>query len=441
MKLNHYAYLASCLKSELRFALRFALHARVHTLPRAFIALWQRKELRRSVAFAREHSPIYRDLWQAHGVRLGDVRSLGDIRKLPTTSKRLFKEHPPEKLLGDLSARSGEYVWKETSGSTGEPFRFPARASARRLTRERAFDEYRFLLWRGNPLHWIVDHAKIARVDEEQVPGELSITRAEFRKDPEAACEALLRYGADVMWGTPTSLLELAEYAARMPEELRPRPHFLVSTGEMLTSATRAYIGKLLGGEVYDSYGLKEIGIIGVECRAHEGFHIYEESILVEIVDEEGRALPPGTAGRIIVTGLGNNAALPFIRYESGDSGMFIDPPCPCGLPARRLSVRGRRGGMLTFGSKRIHRVEFEFAMDQFHASIMRYQLAKVGPLRAELRIVPAGGFSSAVSDEVRARFREQFGIIPHVMVVHVLPATSAGKTLAIIDETDRKTA
>ena len=445
MKLNHYAYLASRLKSELRSALRsalrFALHARVHTLPRAFIARWQGKELRRSVAFAHEHLPIYRDLWQAHGVRPGDIRSSGDIRKLPITSKRLFKEHPSEKLLDDLSAHSGEYVWKETSGSTGEPFRFPARASARRLTRERAFDEYRFLLWRGNPLHWVVDHAKIARIDEERVPGELSITRAELRKDPEAACEALRRYGADVVWGTPTSLLELAEYAARMPEARRPRPHFLVSTGETLTPASRAYIAKLLGGEVYDSYGLKEIGIIGVECRVHEGLHVYEESVLVEIVDEEGRALPPGTAGRVIVTRFDENQILPFIRYDTGDRGMIVASPCPCGLPAHRLSVRGRRGGMLTFGSKRIHRVEFEFAMDQFHASIMRYQLAKVSSLRAELRIVPAGGFSSAVSDEVRARFREQFGITPRVTVVRALPATSAGKTLTVIDETDRKTA
>ncbi len=436
MKLNHYAYLASCLKSELRFMFL----TRVHTMPRAFIARWQGKELHRSVAFAYEHSPIYRDLWQSHGVRPGDVRSLGDIRKLPITSRGLFKEHPPEKLLGGLSARSGEYVWKETSGSTGEPFRFPARAHERRLTRGRAFDEYRFLLWRGNPLHWIVDHAKIARIDEEQVPGGPSVTRAELRKDPEAACETLRRHGADVVWGTPTSLLELAEYAARMPEELRPRPHFFVSTGELLTPATRACIVKLLGGEVYDSYGLKEIGVIGVECRAHEGFHVYEESVLVEIVDEEGRALPPGMAGRVIVTRLSENQVLPFIRYDTGDRGMTIASPCSCGLRAPRLSVNGRRGGTLAFGSKRIHRVEFEFAMDRFHASVMRYQLAKVGPLQAELRIVPAGGFSSAVADEVQARFREQFGIIPRVTVVHVLPATSAGKTLAVVDETDRKT-
>lgn len=434
MKLCHLAHL----KKEALDELHFALWARVHTLPRAFIEWWQGRELRRLVSFAYEHSPVYQDLWRACGIEPRDVRSLGDIRKLPITAKAMFKERPSQVLLPDPPPHPRWYVWKETSGSTGEPFRFPVPAHGRLANRRRSFYEYRFLLWRGNPLYYLFDHLKSARIDEEPVPYEFSLTREELRRDPAGVCQALRQFGADVVRGTPTSLFELAEYAARLPEAHRPHPRFIVSASEMLTPAVRDFIVDTLTGELYNSYGIEEVGGVGIECRMHDGFHVHEESILVEIVDEDGRVLSPGTAGRVIVTRFDKNQILPFIRYDTGDRGMILGASCPCGLRTRRLSISGRAGGFMTIGSRRFHNFEFEFALNPFSANIVRYQLAKIGQARVELRIIPGTAFSPVVAEKMRRIFQEKFGIAPRIMVVHSLPATPAGKTPTVIDETGR---
>ena len=434
MKLYHFAYLKRVALDELDFAFM----ARVHTLPRAFIEWRQGRELRRLVSSAYERFPVYRDLWRERGARPEDIRSVNDIRSLPISSKRMFKQSPPEALLGDPPPRPNLYAWKETSGSTGEPFRFPVRAHGLLPDHRRSFYEYRFLLWRGNPLCHIVDRLKSARIDEEPARHEFSLTREELRRDPTGACQALRKFGADVLRGTPTSLFELAEYAARLPEAHRPRPRFIVSASEVLTSAVREHLADTLMGELYNSYGLEEVGGVGIECRMHDGFHIHEESILVEIVDEDGRALPPGTAGRVIVTCFNENQILPFIRYDTGDRGMILAAACPCGLSARRLSIDGRNGGFLTIGSKRFHNFEFEFAMNLFHAHVLRYQLAKQGPERVEIRVIPTRGFSPVIAEDIRKSFQEKFGIAPRITVVHSLPATPAGKTPTVIDETEQ---
>ena len=434
MKLYHFAYLKRVALDELDFAFM----ARVHTLPRAFIEWRQGRELRRLVSSAYERFPVYRDLWRERGARPEDIRSVNDIRSLPISSKRMFKQYPPEALLGDPPPRPNLYAWKETSGSTGEPFRFPVRAHGLLPDHRRSFYEYRFLLWRGNPLCHIVDRLKSARIDEEPARHEFSLTREELRRDPTGACQALRKFGADVLRGTPTSLFELAEYAARLPEELRPSPRYIVSAGERLTPSLRAFISGILEGEVYDTYGLGEVGDLGVECRAHEGLHVYEESILAEIVDEEGRALPPGTAGRVIVTRFDDHRTLPFIRYDTGDRGTILAAACSCGLRTRRLVIDGRSGGFIALGSNRFHAVEFEFAMDHFHTNIVRYQLAKQGPEQVELRVIPARGFSPVIAEDIRKSFQEKFGIAPRITVVHSLPATPAGKTPTVIDETEQ---
>lgn len=441
MRLYHLAYLKNSLKSNAGDELQFALWARVHTLPRVFVELWQGAELRRLASLAYEHSPIYRDLWRACDLHPRGIRSVGDIGKLPITAKKLFKKRLPDELLGDFAAHPERVQWRETSGSTGEPFRFPVSAREGLPSRKKSFHEYRFLLWRGNPLYYITDHLKTARIDEELFPHEFSMTRGELRRDPANACRTLRNVGTDVIRGTPTSLFELAEYAAYLPQEDRPRPRFLVSASETLTPSVRGVITDTLKGEVYNSYGLEEVGGIGVECRMHDGFHVHEESVLVEVVDEHGRPLPPGTIGRVLVTRLNRNmTVLPFIRYDTGDRGMILAAPCPCGLRARRLSLSGRAGGFLAIGTKRVHNFEFELALNFFAANIIRYQLAKVGLTRLELRIIPRGDFSSAVARRVRERFREKFGIVPRIAIVRALPTKPAGKTPTVIDETNHET-
>ena len=84
-------------------------------------------------------------------------------------------------------------------------------------------------------------------------------------------------------------------------------------------------------------------GLFANGC-AH-GIHLPDDLCLVEIVDRDGRAVPPGQPGqRILVTNL-YNPALPLIRFEVTDEVRVLPGAVPLrfGAPADRRSARPPR--------------------------------------------------------------------------------------------------
>jgi phenylacetate-coenzyme A ligase PaaK-like adenylate-forming protein len=90
----------------------------------------------------------------------------------------------------------------------------------------------------------------------------------------------------------------------------------------------------------------------GVECDAHEGYHLREADLFFEIVDP-GTGLPVslGQTGEIVFTTL-TRMAMPLIRYRTGDLARFLADPCPCGTLLPRLGkVRGKLHDMAPIGA------------------------------------------------------------------------------------------
>jgi phenylacetate-CoA ligase len=90
---------------------------------------------------------------------------------------------------------------------------------------------------------------------------------------------------------------------------------------------------------VSDNYGSTE-AFMAWECP-RGSYHVNAEHVIVEIVDENGRAVAPGQLGRVIVTTL-HNRLMPLIRYEIGDYAFASDNGCRCG---RTLPCIGSVGG------------------------------------------------------------------------------------------------
>lgn len=78
-----------------------------------------------------------------------------------------------------------------------------------------------------------------------------------------------------------------------------------------------------------DIYSANEVGYIAFRCLEHGALHVQSESLLVEIIDDEGRPCAPGESGRVVVTSL-HNLATPLLRYDLGDYAT-VGEPCPCG--------------------------------------------------------------------------------------------------------------
>ncbi|MCA9862469.1 MAG: phenylacetate--CoA ligase family protein, partial [Thermomicrobiales bacterium] len=103
----------------------------------------------------------------------------------------------------------------------------------------------------------------------------------------------------------------------------------------------RAAIERVFGCKVANGYGGRDAGFIAHECPAG-GMHLTAEDIVVELVDPQGRPVPAGQAGEIVVTHLATRD-FPFIRYRTGDVAVMDDRRCACGRGLPMLKeIQGR---------------------------------------------------------------------------------------------------
>ena len=155
-------------------------------------------------------------------------------------------------------------------------------------------------------------------------------------------CDLLDEEKPECCIGFPVAILGLS----RMYGEGFPIRSALVSA-DACPAGVIAGLENLLEGRVYPHYGSRECGLGGaVTCQAHFGMHLRENHIIPEIIDERGNVLPEGEYGELVITTIGA-AAMPLIRYRTGDHTCIL-PPCSCGGVTRRLDAVSRREGNIS---------------------------------------------------------------------------------------------
>jgi len=92
---------------------------------------------------------------------------------------------------------------------------------------------------------------------------------------------------------------------------------------------------------VYEFSSLGDSGTIW-ECRAKDGFHAWEDLVLLEVIDPEtGAPAPDGGRGEMVITNLVDHLD-PLIRFRSGDLVQWSQAPCACGRTHARVWPIGR---------------------------------------------------------------------------------------------------
>ena len=96
----------------------------------------------------------------------------------------------------------------------------------------------------------------------------------------------------------------------------------------------------------------------GMECEQKAGYHLDDFNIYFEILNPDAEGY-----GELVATTL-SRRTMPFIRYRVQDVTRFIEEPCPCGAPLRRIErIRGRRDEMVVMGAGNMYPEIFERLM------------------------------------------------------------------------------
>jgi len=308
--------------------------------------------LREAFDYAASASPYYRERLSLPGGRYSrSVRSLEDIRSLPLTSKGDIQQRNQD-FWAVPSSRVSEIV--ATTGTSGNPIYVPMTMSdVERL----AENERRGFEWLGarpgERYHVAVtlDNLFMAGLAYQYGLYKVGATVIRVGAQPVRRHLDLMRQLLpDGMVSVPSLLLALSRQAQMDDldiKEFAPKKFLLIGDAVRGQDLSLNTLGRLIteawGGNIYSTYGLTEAGMAFHECPAHNGLHSHPDLIFCEIVDETGRALPPGKPGELVITTL-QIEGMPLLRYQTGDITFIHSGPCPCGRNGLRIGpILGRR--------------------------------------------------------------------------------------------------
>ena len=115
----------------------------------------------------------------------------------------------------------------------------------------------------------------------------------------------------------------------------------ITTSAETLFTEQRELIETVFGVPIFDQYGSAEMCVFIGQCRKGK-YHINMDYGHVEFIKNNGEVAKKGEEARIICTGV-INEAMPFIRYNIGDTCIYSIKKCDCGNPFPAIDkIEGR---------------------------------------------------------------------------------------------------
>jgi phenylacetate-CoA ligase len=302
--------------------------------------------------------PFYRHRWAAAGLSPADIRSLDDAGKLPSFTTDDLRdaavEQPPfgsHHAFGRHPLPDIPLKMHTSGGTTGMP----------RMT---AFDPIAFEVQGIQTARQL--YAQGARPgDVIQITYTLSLANAGWCAYNAAhhwlgclplttgagnvtSSERQLEYaravGTNGWYSNSDYLGRLVRVAEDTKFDLHQLPTKYLSTflGHDPDGRLRADLERAWNARVFDNYGSHEVGLVAWECMSGNR-HINEDTVLVQICDEEGAPVEDGQYGAAVVTSL-HRSVPHFIRYNIRDRlAVYPRTRCACGVTSRILApMQGR---------------------------------------------------------------------------------------------------
>lgn len=275
--------------------------------------------------YHKKHNAFYRSLLQARG-----LEKVSDWQQLPIITKAML-QRPLQERLSDGFTEKNVYL-NNTSGSSGTPFFFAKDKFCHALTWASSKELFS---WHGIDFNtsWQARFYGIPlsrlKYYKEKLKDRLGhrIRFPVFNLADEVCAGYVQKFKQtpfNYLNGYASSLVLFAKYCVKQNivlKEICPSLQICVTTSEMCGPEDRKIMEAGFGIRVVNEYGAAELGLLAFEDASGDWL-LNEETVLIEVVDDDGQPVQPGQSGRIVVTDLYNKAT-PMIRYELGDIGVI----------------------------------------------------------------------------------------------------------------------
>lgn len=396
----------------------------------------QSERLRLAVRYAHARIPLFRRKIERIGLVPDDVRDVGDLAKLPLTTKQEMAEdleqNPPWGTYTAVDARGWlESGWQvfASSGTTARPraFRYTAfdrdtwawhDARAMWAMGFRPGRDSALLAFGYGPHVWLwgVHYAlNLMKIPIVTAGGLDSRTRARF----------IEQYRPTILCCTPSYALYLGMLMREAGVDPRATAvRFLFCAGEpgFSVPATRRQLEEMWDAELHEFYGCTEAAPAagGYTCSAvakrKDGpvsTHLMEDGQIWETVDAETLApVPPGVRGLSVVTNLCSESS-PQIRFLVGDFTTLTEEPCECGRTHARAigGFVGRADDMLNVRGVTLFPSSVENAVRRIADAGSEFEIVLTTERSLDVltvRVEPRPGLAPGLHADLRRRIESE---------------------------------
>ena len=395
------------------------------TLTRAQLLDKQARELAGIIRFAFDHTPFYHEKYA--GLPDLNPATLPILRKDEVIR---YRDDMVARELDKSALKIGN-----TSGSTGVPVSFYYDNHKSQLMRAGMIRSYMWSGWRPgqNILNFWGARQDIGGsgvgqrmrdfIAAEQTIPSYQHSEAQLRQ----WAEAISRYRPVLLQGYASILAALARFIDDNRIKLPDTLIGVYSTAEVLYGWQRELMERVFRCKVYNQYGSREIPNIACECR-HGNMHVFTDMVYLESSPNEGEQ-------RIVLTSL-TNRAMPFIRYENGDSGHLLEGDCACGSPFPLMEMGlCRSNDLIRIGNgKRVHPSYFNRLLDGLK-DIRQYCFIQETQDKIILQLVTSNRLDMEIEKAMQARIRKE---VAEEMVLEIsypdeIERTNSGKHRFVI--------
>ena len=405
---------------------------------------YQEQKLRVLLIHAYSRVPFYKEKYSQAGFQLNDFQNfkLEDLHRLPFLEKQELQEFGETTLLAN-NRRSGNFY--SSSGSTGTPTKIYISPKFHQ-TWSAAF-EVRIREWAGVDrfsARGTIGGRRVVKEGDSQGPYyrynsfEKQTYFSAYHIGPNTVrdyLEGMLKGKVEYMTGYAMSNYFLAQEIEKAGLKA-PKLKAVITSSEKLSPEMRETFKRVYQCETFDSYsGVENCGLIS---ETPDRFLVNSPDVgILEVLDENGKAVPAGASGEVVSTGL-LNFDQPLIRYRIGD----------------RVTLGEKSEGLRKINMPVVEQIDGRIedkvvgpdgrAMVRFHGIFINHQGLVASQVVQEkrdliiLRLVKDSSYSKDISEPIMIqRIESQLGSEMKVIFEYLkeLPRTRSGKIKAVVSK------
>lgn len=400
------------------------------------------KKTKKLLTYAYQHVPFYRKRFELQKITPEDICSPHDFEAFPLLTRQDLMESFNELLSDEFTAKDVQI--STTGGSNGTPAKVCHQRSI-----PRAAMGWRLLDWWG--ISPAANSAEIYRITAtslksrliqflQSFPGrKIQLNATSFTDgDMTRFLQDFCRVRPELVHGYVGAADSLANYMLDNKISVPP-PKAIWLTSAPITPVQQNHIETAFGAPVYDQYGCCEIYWLSAECKARSGLHMFYDCRRFEFVDSDGKNVPNGEYGDIVITDL-ENYAFPLIRYANGDRGRRLNKSCTCGCNLPLMDkVKGRVSETFVLPSgTRINGEFLTTLFDDNPDAVKQFQVHQKKDASIILSVIPNQNKQNVddILDKVKYRLNEMvhYEVPVSVEIVSTIPQ-KGGKLRFVVSE------